>query len=81
MSNFDDVTRSRFGFREGEMLLKRSDEHVAFAETLTQAADDFHLPTDEFALLSDLVILDVEFATQHIDECVTAARSRCGVGR
>ena len=42
-------------FRQGEMLLQRTDQDVAFTKALAQAADQFHLLGDKFGLLVDLL--------------------------
>src|ERR1017187_2662050 len=51
--------------RQGKMLLQRTDEDVSFTQTFTQAADEFHLLRDEFALLDDLLILDLQLTLEH----------------
>ena len=68
--------RAGMPLREAELLLERTDEEIPFAETLREAADQFHLLRQHAGLRGDLFVLDRQFRLEHCDDVGLTAE--CG---
>jgi hypothetical protein len=47
-------------------LLERTDQDIPLSQALTQSAYQLHLFADQFGLLSDLTVIDVQFSPEHL---------------
>src|SRR5262245_3516604 len=57
--------------RQRDALLQRTDQDIPFAQSFAQAADQLQLFSQQLPLRDDLLILNVEFTTQHREQvCV-----------